>query len=227
MIKEKAHTKNSSGGKGEPGKYYQCISELPLHRFIECLVDGNLKALVIEGSPENKDLQQAWEGIQIEYLDAIKDDEYRLLLNMRKDLHVYEISLVQMEFLIDVLRDYYVKEFVDELNLLLGSKLSFDVTDNGAYERDLKAAWNRSRGTKIAMDIKQRALESLEKNQSSKQTQKPTREYFQNMLIVLSDHVKYQIPETITTWEFCNRIRRLRQYYDHAKLRQHARGRQN
>src|ERR1044072_6283374 len=59
-------------------KWYHRITELPLSRFVDCLVDDTIYALVLSGKPTDEELNAAWVSIQGEYAEAIGNHEYRL-----------------------------------------------------------------------------------------------------------------------------------------------------
>lgn len=197
----------------QSSKWYQNISDLPLTRFIDVMVDGNLYALVITGKPTELELHKAWAEIQLQYADAMKDNEFRLLNSLMKEVHRLSITLDQIHMAIDQLKQRYVEKFAKLLNGWLGSSFKFDTRFPEDYEKDLQRAYNRSKGIKIELTLKRSRYEALQKKFSSRD-KKPTREYFMALLITLSDHVKYRIPDSITVFEYCERIRRLNQYFE-------------
>lgn len=202
-------------------KYYLSINQLPLSRFIDIVVDNNFYALVISGKPTDEQLFQAWDIIRMEYADAIKDHETRLLVSMEKELNRLKITHQQILQAIQVLRDYYTPEFKDILNDLLKTSFKLDVRFKEDYDKDLKRAYNRSKGLLIEINLKQLAYDGmLTKYQG--ENKKPTREYFQGILITLSDFVQYQLQDSITVFEFCDRIRRLNQFNEQQKLKNHG-----
>jgi hypothetical protein len=61
--------------------FYRSISNLPLFKYRDCTVNGNLSALIISGFPPESELRSAWLDIQQEYADVIGDNEQRNYLN--------------------------------------------------------------------------------------------------------------------------------------------------
>lgn len=197
-------------------KWYQHITELPLNRFIDCLVDGNIYALVITGKPTDEELMTAWGNIQTEYADAIGNHEYRLYVNLFKEVTLLSVNLQLIMTAIEILEDVYSKELTGKLNKLLSSNITLDPADPEKYKSSLKRFDMRSKGLKIDLDLKQIQLKAMEAK-INKPGDKPTREYYHSVLITLSDHAKYQIPDSITVFEFCDRMKRFVNYCEQAQ----------
>lgn len=198
--------------------YYQHIAQLPLNRFIDIVVDDNIYAMVISGSPSINELHEAWQTISIEYADAMKDQESRLLFSTEKELNRLKLAYHVIIDALGVLKNYYTPQFAKVVNELLRSSFKFDVRFPNDYDNDIKRAYNRSKGIKIDIDLKQLSYNALKEKLTSS-AKKPTREYFQSILITLSDFVKYEIRDTITVFEFCDRIRRLNEYNEKQKIK--------
>lgn len=193
-------------------RLYQGISDLPLTRFIDCSVDGNLYALVISGKPTEEELQSLWDKIKLQYADVIKDAEYKLYASISNELARLEITYSEITSALRELKNYYTKEFAGKVNEWLRSSFKFNVELPDDYDNDLKRAGNRSKGIKLDIDLKKMTVEAMKKKFDSKGA--ATRESFQAILITLSDHVKYEIRESITVYEYCERIHRCNKYYD-------------
>lgn len=195
-------------------KLYRSISELPLSRFIDVAVDNNLYALVITGKPDENELSALWEKIKVEYADAMKDNEYKLYTNLKNELSKLEITYSQLQWAINELKKVYVQQFAEKVNLWLRTSFKFDVRFPEDYDNDLKRADRRSRSFKLEADLKRLNIEGLEKKFAEKGG-KATRESFMNILFSLSDHVKFQLQDSITVYEFCERVHRLNKYIEH------------
>lgn len=194
-------------------KWYQHITELPLTRFIDCTVDDNLYALVISGSPSLEQLRQAWAQINLEHADVMGDHEHMLYVSLFRDIKILETTLAQIHWLVGQLREVYYVEFANRLNKLLLTHFKFDPADPKKYFDLLTGCINRSKAFKIDLDLKLIQFEVLQKSRKEQgEGKKPSREYYQALLITISDHAKYQVPDTITVFEFCDRIRRFNEY---------------
>lgn len=200
----------------QSSEWYRSIVQLPLNRFIDAAVDSNLSALIVRGFPARHDLYEAWQNIISEYSDALGDAENKLYLSLSKEVAILSITLKQIEMLIKVLSDVYYPPFVDELNKMLRIKYQFDPSDPEDYGKKLKSCFNRSRSIKIEIDLKSSRLQAMEEKHASKKSPY-TRQYFQSVLITISDYAKYQIPDTITVYEYCERLRRFNDYCEQMK----------
>lgn len=195
---------------------YSSIHSLPLHRFIDCIVDGNLHSLIITGKPTELDLQDTWNNILSEYTEAIGNNEYRLYISLYKEVSQLKITYSQILNAVNVLRVVHSKFLCDELNRLLSQQLKFDWNDQQAYQEELAKCLRRSKSIKISIDLKIIQFEGIQKKHTGDQ-EKYTREYFDSVLINLSDHAKYEINESITVGKYCQRIKRFTKHIETLK----------
>lgn len=193
-------------------KYYRNINELPLCRFIDCVVDANLYALVISGKPSVPELAAAWNTIWMQYTDAIKESGTNIYTLLKKEVGNLEMIYGTLQVMIDALKDYYCEQFASAVNALLRTSFKFDVRFPDDYDNDLKRARNRSKGLLISLTLKKAALEKIVEKQD--EAEALTREHFQKVLITLSDHARYPVHDSITVFEYCERIYRLNKYIE-------------
>ena len=209
--------------------YYKSIDELPLNRFIDCLVDNNLTALIISGQPQdfsNEILSTAWGNIQSQYIERIGTGEYKMYVKLFKEIQLLKITLIQINCLAarqtdnndpGILRLCYDEHLVGELNKLLKTTCTLNWKDPKSYHAELDKCINRSKAFKIQLDLKLLTFDAIEKKNQGKQTPKATREYFVSILVTLSDHAKYMIPDTIKMSEYCERLKRFNQACEKVK----------
>lgn len=205
-------TSNSLAAAQEP-KWYTSISELPFRKFVDVVVDNNLMALTKAGFPDINDLKHAWQFIISEYSDAIADAHNKLYFQLKRDLTIMAITKSQVENLVKLLSVFKYKKLEAELNNLLNTKFTFS---DDTREKDLKRCLAMLKGHEIKMEIKEQNLRALDKNHEDT-FKKPDREYFQGVLITLSDHAKYPITDGITTYEYCERLKRFIAYCETSK----------
>ncbi len=200
-------------------KYYQSIQHLPLNRYKDCLINDNLSALTISGFPTNEQLNEAWSKICQEYADAAGNDEYGLYLKLFKQVHLLNTEIAQVKICVEQLellttlpdslmekaeyRDIWSKE----VNKLLLTQFIFDFNNIELYRRNLQRCLNRSKGTKLELDIVMARYEAIK--QKYEEGKKPDEAYFNAILITLSDHAGFHLTDAITVFEYCERIKRL------------------
>lgn len=195
-----------------PAKIYDSITDLLLSKFIDCLVNDNLYALVITGDPVKEDLQTAWNDIIIQYNDALGDAETKMYVTLLKDVMDLKADIRKIEMCLTVLRfPYYDEFFTKELNILTASKFSFDISNKEQYFEELDRCERITNGRRLRLKLKEAAFQAIkEKEEVAK---KPSKEYFLSTLITLSDFAGYNITEEqITVYVYCERMRRLEKY---------------
>ncbi len=198
------------------GTYYRSIVKLPLHKYIDCAVNSNYAALILSGLPSEQNIMLAWLEIQQEYADAVGDFEHKMYLSLVKEVTELGATLSQVGVCAKVLRAAFLKQnqvgvkayiefFKTELNVLPGADCDFDLTDANDFEKDIRMCESRSKGIFISFELVNINLKGMKGKQTG---EKPTYEYFQTMLIALSDMSGYHLTENITVLEFANRIKR-------------------
>lgn len=198
-------------------KYYSAISQLPLIRYKDALIRGNLSALVIVGFPPQNELEAAWNDIQEQYAGATGNAEHVNYIRLLREIAVLNTSYSQVQIAVQQLgaiipiyletndQDYIgmINAYRDALIQLVDA--SFDFTNPETYESNLKRCLNRGKGiNKIELDLKELTFQAVKEKLES---QKPVDdEYFDSILISLSDHAGYHLTDSITVYEFCNRL---------------------
>jgi hypothetical protein len=187
-------------------KYYRTIYQLPLSRFIDAQVDKNLFALVISGTPSIVELTAAWESIKLEYADKMGDLEYRMYLNLFKDINRLKATIDEIRELVAILQETYVEKFIRKLNNLLVTNFVFDVSKPAEYDKLLDRCYNMTGGLQLRLELLMNNYKAIEAKHAG--NKEPGREYYLSLLITLSDNAGYGLSESITVFEFCERMAR-------------------
>jgi hypothetical protein len=182
---------------------------LPLTNYVNCLVNDNLYALVIEGQAgaDVGVLQMAWLGIQQQYADAVGDSEYSHYLTLYRDVHVLNAKYEMVKEILNLMQVHYDDRLAKIINDELSTSFVFDWNNQEEYNKTIQRCINRSKALKLRMDMVKASYEAIQSK--FEQGKKPDRNYFQSILITLSDHAGYHITDQITVYEFCDRIKRL------------------
>lgn len=204
-------------------KWYQDIIDLPLSKFIAVDVEGDIFALVISGAPDITDLMKAWQRITWQFSDAVKNEEYAVFLRLKKEVLDLELEFKRADILIDCLQTLFCEKMKKALNKLLRSSFKFDIQDPAGYEKDLDSARMRMKNTKILLELKRGALEVMELANQKGAAKKVTRQYYQQMLISLSDFAGYAISDEITVFQYCDRLRRMNDHFEALNANNNAR----
>ena len=195
----------------ESSAWYRSIATLPLNKFIDITVDGNLFALLISGTPDLLQLKESWETIKSQYAEAIGDHEHVAYVKLFKEINLLHITLKQIHLLIDTLKEIFYQPFADRLNKLLSTTYNFSGHTPAEYLKLLQACHNRSKAFKIDLDLKLIHFKAIEEKNSG-EGNPYTREYFLSMLIIVSNHAKFQISDSVTVFEFCKRMKMYADY---------------
>lgn len=91
------------------------IHKLPFSVFIDATCDEGLSGLIIGDTPSAEDLQAAWDDITLEYQDAVGGQEKELVLELYKQALETDVFLLQVDGLIEVMKDRYVARFAGYL----------------------------------------------------------------------------------------------------------------
>lgn len=204
-------------------KLFRSIDDLPLSRFIDLVVDDNLFALVISGTPTERDLLTAFDQVQREYAEVMKDGEFDLLNKTMREINRLNLLYEQILELVGVLRRYYNEKLARLLTKYLGYNLNLNPKLTEDYDKALDRAINRSKSILIDIKLKSSQLEAMQEKQQT-ETTKPTRRHFQGVLIALSNHVGFSITDNITVFEYCNRVHQLNKYLDQLNRERNGRG---
>jgi hypothetical protein len=188
---------------------------MPLSKFIDCDVDGDLSALVIEGDPTEEEILTAWLSVKTQYADITGNQEYTMYKYACRDVNVLQISLVEVETLVSIMRKVYSPMVADRLNKILRSRFKFNHEEPEEYINDLEGCITRTGSIKIQIDLKRAVMNAMEGKQGK--GEKPTREYYHRILISLSDHAGYDLTDKISVFDFCERVKRFNKFCEQQK----------
>jgi hypothetical protein len=164
-----------------PANVYSTIEKTPLDRFITCIVDQDLTALIIEGEADEATLAIAWSFLFLDYLDASKEVKARYEFELVRDLSILRARVAIVDTILALFQTVFVEEAVKELNRL-EIFVSLDPSNPESYREGLEEI--RTRGAEFVIDanLKQIELEELEKAKKDEPAQKIDRQYFVNIL---------------------------------------------
>ena len=207
-------------------KWFQSTTELPLRNFIDVSVNQNLYALVISGKPSDFDLIKAWQNIHAQYSDQVGNAEHKLYAAVFAEASILAATYKQILILIELLSmcceaGIFPGDLYKELNRLLHTTFPFSATDMQGNLSNLKRCANRSKGVKMRLDIQQQKLNAMQVPKGDGQP--VTKEYFLGILLTLSDHAGYHIDDSITVFEYCERVKRFNKYCEHMKMQNNGR----
>jgi hypothetical protein len=186
---------------------YRHINELPLNKWIAATVDGDLSALVKSGEADEATLKYHLLDLEEQYTIAMGDSETKFYLSLYRDLHKLELEFTQIQHCLIVLEKYYVVQFAKMLGSLLKTKIVLDPSNKEQYDSNLKRYHSLSKALKIKLDLKAAQFQTMQDKMEGKA---PTRDYYIQVLVALSDHAGHQLRDDIMVYEFCYRMNQLK-----------------
>lgn len=190
---------------------YRGCSMLPMENFIQCLCDDNLKALVIEGDVSEQKLQERWVMILAEYYEIKGDTSDGMeQWQLSRDIMRLQNHLFLLEQCIEYLKVRWSDSIADSVNKL---GYPFKPKSNEEYFTELEAVVNKAKTKYIHL---QQKLKELEQQVSKLSDKKPSRDYFDNILIHIEEmqKVTYSM-DTITVQKF---VLLEKKYWQHVEL---------
>jgi hypothetical protein len=185
------------------------------------MVDNDLQALVISGIPAQEELEKAWGDIRLEAADKGGDLEYKVYLNLFKEVNTLKGDIDRIRELIALLKETYVPQFAKKLNALLVTNFVFDVNRPDDYDKLLERCYNMTGGLQLRLTLQSKNFEALQKKNEGGAP--PSRDYYLSLLITLSDNAGYNLGEEVTVFEFYERMRRAMERTKDLKKKQYVR----
>lgn len=185
------------------GELYQTLADLPLSRFIDVSVDGNFSALIKSGTVDLPTLLLHWIDLSQQYNEMVGGNDSLIKARILRDITVLSITIEQVYKIVDTLIMVTYEPLEDKLCDLLNTRINF--TDR---QKAIDRALRLVKQFELKLEMKRDQYDTLQKK-SEDNEEKPTREYFKAWLITLSDWKGYQLTEAISTYDFCERIKRM------------------
>jgi hypothetical protein len=167
-----------------------------LDRFISCKVDKDLTALIIDGQPEADELARAWEIIDDQFMEKMRDDDQVYVQKLAMDYNILQSKCNTISALIKSLRFMYRKEWADELIKWYGMPVNLDPKDDEGFTRQLsviEARKNKWLGDGLSLK------NEMEKLIPDASVGEITREYFDTIIVSISRFNKYHVNKKETT----------------------------
>jgi len=209
-------------------KHFTDTTVLPLSRFIDCYVDGNFQALAVKDGDtvSNDQITETWPKIMTEYKDLLGENElifYKFLDERSERIKAtYDRAVEYIEQIKGtILSAHSLGLSKDSLNTItkyqrewlktlfsLPYKMDFnDVLRLSLEIKSIEAAMYRYKKSKkhFVLLLEQLELKFDPKWQSK--NVKPTREFFDNMLLALSEMHNRSLDTSISVYEYCDALR--------------------
>lgn len=182
---------------------YTSINQLPFSLYKRLTIDGDLDALVISGNVPHETLESISDDIKDQFNAAIMGRKYTERLG---DAFEIEKSRVDIVKIISLLELYDIYPCVEVVELL--------------KEAGIKAEWGENYRQFVENTISTMTMAFEQKKQrfeahaGDEDQAPPDHQYYTNIMIDISEMVKHEVPDTITTAQFCAYYNRLIQHIE-------------
>jgi hypothetical protein len=166
--------KPANSASNQQAEWYRTCSQCPLDKFIRCLVDGDLSALIIRGNPSLPDLAEAWANIYAEYLDLNDDNETAYILLLQRDIALEQLAIIEvstaLNFLATAILDKHEHFFHPSLIDVLRRHdidFPFDLKNREEYAQSIEFTLNRINSMQHLLEVKVKELDSYMADKSN------------------------------------------------------------
>lgn len=195
------------------GTWYSTL-DLPLDRFIHCLVSGDLSFLIIGGQSSSNDLYNAWEKIYELFLDAMKDKDGLYKVRLMSRINKLKFNYELIDLCIKYLTIGYKKDMEDILRQRIHLDAPLDPKDRPAYMRLLQTAKNRSQRLQINIETDEAEYAILTKKEPG-QPVIITYQHFDSLIAQVSLFMKFRVNKLeVSTAEFASYYSMMREHND-------------
>lgn len=179
-----------------PGyKLYKDCHDLPLYNFLKIISENDLTYLVISGSPPEKTLVDLWEVIFNEYSDLFKDKQKEYVIEVIKEITVYNLNLDLIERIVNVMVDNPSEHLAGILRSM-GFIFDFNPEDQDKYIKELNLTISKAKSLLFKLENAKKELQSLQVD-----TDKKTN--YDSVLVTLGKYQGYRIdPKTTPVSEY-------------------------
>lgn len=172
-----------------PVEYYRTCEKLPLNLFIQCIIDGNIKALIISGDPTDDQLYEAWAGIYYEYVDLNANNEQLYFGILKKEIAILNWTILTVE---QSLYFYTIEPRKELVDIIVdnGFEFTFLPEDPQININEAMLITNQLSPMKMRLKMKQQELKDYTENRENDHVDA---QHFNKMLLRLGKYQGYSI----------------------------------
>lgn len=173
---------------------YTACSNTPLDVFIDCLVNNNLRRLIIHGHYESHELNRAWQRIWHEYCELSGNNQFLSAINLIKKAGYLKGRLFAIQLACQVLSLKH-DEFCIEYLKKQGYNYNFDHNDPEYLQKDLDTVIRRTASIELEIMRTEKEIQKIEETSGGR---KVDESYFNIALSRLSKYQGYHIDRSKT-----------------------------
>lgn len=215
--------KSQSANASKSSSLFQDCSKLILDIFIDCLVDNEFKGLIISGTATEKELNEAWDKIYVEYCQLSQDGTYNEVFEVLKEIDDLRAKITIANNAIkhiDISSQNKLPLDQDLINILNSMALRCNIRegdDREAVVKKLNLVVAYMKKWFPRLTEREEKLNELRKSN----TIKIDRVYFDDWLDAISEDKGYHVKSSeITVSRFCRSIVKMREQENKEKIKQ-------
>jgi hypothetical protein len=164
-----------------------------LDKFIECLCNDNLEALVISGNPPKEVLQATWDDLHLKYVEIIGGEDVQDRIKLIKEIAILTFNIERIEALLEVLA-------VAPTEGLFNQLYNLDYTlPQLPYNQDSIQILTKRITAFMKRDVVEIKELTARINEGSGESKKQTEADFYNMIAEIGDAFKIVLKEQETS----------------------------
>lgn len=182
-----------------------------MDKYLDCLFDNELSVLVIEGTPPEDQLKDAWNKIYVESCQLSQNSSYNEVFELSKAIDELRAKIYIVDGIVSHLQLAYSVELVSILNSLgLNCDLKAEHIGRTLIQK-LNAVVGRSKKWWLMLEQKQKLLDKTRE----KNTDKMDRNDFEDQLLELGKFLGYHVKASeITVTQFYRGLNRMKERND-------------
>ena len=164
--------------KSQVCNLFTTCDKTPLYVFRSCLIERELKALVISGKCSEELLTQTWENIWFEYCDLLGERQYRRIFDTLKEINYQKNRLTALELAIIAIENGQTSKEIEQVML-----------SNGYNPKQLELAKKRIKSINITVEQLIKELAELRENEETEESSTHRmKENFTDSVLMLQKH---------------------------------------
>lgn len=193
---------------------YKSCSELPLNRFIDVLVSGDVKRLVVFGIYKPSYLKKLWDDIFEEYISMTRDTSHAHMLTMMRE---YGVLSNKVDIVREVVNLLKIRHHDGLVQVLRNMGFNYKFTEK-TLKKDLENVVSKA---KLWVFRANKVLKQLNDQPKNSTVQ---RSDFDEILAELSAFQGYHIqPDKITVSQYVSALNRFKKHVEDGKRRKNNR----
>jgi hypothetical protein len=187
------------------------IDQLPLRVFLSCLLEGRLKELIVNGAPDEDQVQEQWAKLYAQYVELTGSEASQYVLFLQRDAALLRWRITALSGAVALLRIAH-EEAVVQLLKELGQNVSDLAEGHPGYSRALSLIEAQLPALRIRLEAKE--VELGESAEDIRDGEPVTIENFHSWCVRLSRFMHQAIEvETVMTGRYARMVKEYIAYY--------------